>query len=84
MIMADMGAEVVKIEIPPGGDDTRKVAPFVKGESAYFLSVNRGKESLLLDLKSAEGKEIIQRMIRWGDVFIESNRGSYGTIGLGL
>ncbi len=74
MLLADMGADVVKIETPTIGDDTRKAAPFYNGESAYFMSVNRGKKSMTLNLKATEGKEILRKMIQRGDIFIENNR----------
>ena len=58
MMLGDMGAEVIKIENPQGGDDTRSWPPFYEGgESSYFQSVNRNKRSLTLDLKSEEGKK---------------------------
>ena len=61
MKLGDMGAEVIKIEQPGSGDDSRNWGPpFINGESAYFLSVNRNKKSIALDLKSPEAKEIIR------------------------
>lgn len=75
MILADMGAEVVKVEQPGKGDDTRQFGPpFRDGESAYFLSVNRNKKSLTLDIKSAKGKEILGRLIQRSDVLVENFR----------
>ena len=75
MKLGDMGAEVIKIEHPNGGDETRKWGPpFVKGESAYFLSVNRNKKSVTLDLKSEKGKEILIRLIKRSDVLVENFR----------
>jgi len=75
MKLGDMGAEVVKIEHPKGGDETRKWGPpFVRGESAYFLSVNRNKKSVTLDLKSEKGKEILIRLIKRSDVLVENFR----------
>ena len=52
LLMAEMGARVIKVEPPKGGDDARAYGPFVKGKSTYFASVNRGKESIALDLKN--------------------------------
>jgi len=75
MKLGDMGAEVIKIEHPGGGDDTRTWGPpFVRGESAYFLSVNRNKKSVTLDLKSEEGKIVLRRLIRRSDVLVENFR----------
>ncbi|MBI3194643.1 MAG: CoA transferase, partial [Ignavibacteriae bacterium] len=75
MKLGDMGAEVIKIEQPGKGDDTRSWGPpFVKGESAYFLSVNRNKKSVTLDLKAKEGKEILTKLIKSCDVLVENFR----------
>ena len=63
MILADMGANVIKVEVPPHGDDTRTGGPFVNGESTYFISVNRGKKGMTLNLKTEEGKVILQRLM---------------------
>jgi crotonobetainyl-CoA:carnitine CoA-transferase CaiB-like acyl-CoA transferase len=75
MMMADMGANVVKVEPPPHGDDTRLWGPpFVNGISTYFLSINRNKKSLGLDLKSTEGREILWKLIERADVLVENFR----------
>lgn len=75
MKLGDMGAEVIKIEQPGKGDDTRTWGPpFIKGESAYFLSVNRNKKSVTLDLKTVEGKDILKRLIKRSDVLVENFR----------
>ncbi len=75
MKLGDMGAEVIKIEQPVKGDDTRSWGPpFVNGESAYFLSVNRNKKSVTLDLKAREGKEILTKLIKSCDVLVENFR----------
>ncbi|GLV47941.1 CoA transferase [Thermus sp. LT1-2-5] len=72
MILADLGAEVIKVE-PPWGDETRSWGPpFAEGESAYFLSVNRGKKSVALDLKQGEGQEAVRRLARRADVLVEN------------
>jgi len=72
LILADLGAEVVKVE-PPWGDETRGWGPpFLEGESAYFLSVNRGKRSLALDLKTQEGQEVVRRLAREADILVEN------------
>ncbi|MBJ80384.1 MAG: hypothetical protein CMH60_03615 [Myxococcales bacterium] len=73
-MMADLGADVVKIE-PPSGDDTRRFGPpFIEGESTYFLSVNRGKRSIILDLKKPEAGAIVERLAQWADVVVENFR----------
>ncbi len=73
MVLADLGAEVVKVE-PPGGDETRSWAPFVDGESAYFMSTNRGKKSIVVDLKTEEGREIVYRLAKRSHVVFENYR----------
>src|SRR6476661_771108 len=75
MLLADMGARVIKIEQPGKGDDTRAWGPpFVGGESAYFLSINRNKESVTLDFKQPEGRAILDRLIAKSDVVVENFR----------
>ena len=61
MLLGDMGAEIIKIEDPRHGDDTRAWAPFVGGWSTYFLSVNRNKKSVAIDSKSAEGRALLEK-----------------------
>src|SRR5438309_11995612 len=84
MTLADLGADVVKIEHPAGGDETRTWGPpFAGGESAYFLSVNRGKRSVALDLKDPEGRDIALELCPRADVVIENFRlGGAGRLGL--
>ncbi len=73
--LADAGADVVKIEAPGKGDDTRGWGPpFVKGESAYFLSVNRGKRGITLNLKAPRGREILWKLLETADVLVENFR----------
>jgi len=73
-VMADMGARVIKIE-PPDGDITRTTPPhFLKGESAYYLSVNRNKESLVLNLKDKEGQAIFLDLVKKADIVFENYR----------
>ena len=85
MLAADMGARVIKIEHPVHGDDTRAWGPpFVAGESAYFLSVNRNKESVALDFKQPEGRAVLDALIARADVVVENFRpGTLDAIGLG-
>ena len=75
MMLADQGAEVIKIEIPACGDDARHIGPpFVAGESAFFVSINRNKKSITLNLKSPEGLQILQGLVRKSDVVLENYR----------
>jgi CoA:oxalate CoA-transferase len=75
MLMADMGAEVIKVEPPPFGDDSRQWGPpFIGGISTYFLSVNRNKKSLGLNLKSKGGRAILHKLIERADVLLENFR----------
>lgn len=75
MMLGDLGADVIKIENPDGGDDTRHWGPpYTHGEAAYFLSANRNKRSLTLNLKAAEGQIILRELIRQGDVLVENFR----------
>ena len=64
MMLADLGARVIKIENPGKGDDSRQVGPFVDGESAYFASVNRNKSSIALDLKDAADRAVLEQIGR--------------------
>jgi len=83
MQLADLGAEVVKIEQPDGGDQVRLTGPFVDGQSSPFVRLNRNKRSLVLDLKAAEGKEIFKRLARTADVVVENLRpGTMKDLGL--
>ena len=75
LLLADMGADVVKIEIPGVGDETRGWGPpFLEGEASYFLSVNRNKRSVTLDLKQAEAQAALKRMAERSDVIVENFR----------
>ena len=84
MLLADMGARVIKIEQPGKGDDTRAWGPpFLEGESAYFLSINRNKESVTLDFKHEEGRALLERLIAKSDVVVENFRpGTLTKLGL--
>ena len=75
MQLADMGARVIKIERPRRGDDTRAWGPpFVQGESAYFMSINRNKESVTLDFKHPDGRHLLDRLIARADIVVENFR----------
>jgi formyl-CoA transferase/CoA:oxalate CoA-transferase len=85
MMLADLGARVLKIEAPDGGDDTRGWGPpFLGGESAYFLSINRNKQSVTLNLKHPRGRDILWRLLERADVLVENFRpGAMDRLGLG-
>ena len=73
LMLADHGADVVKVELPGTGDETRTwMPPEIKGVSAYYLAINRNKRSITLDLKHAEGKRVLERMIERSDVLVEN------------
>ena len=74
MVLADLGARVIKVEVPGRGDDARHIGPFVDGKSAYFMSLNRGKESIALDLKDAADRRTFERLLAGADVLIENFR----------
>jgi len=85
MHLGDMGAEVIKVEQPGKGDDTRAFAPPFQGdEAAYFLSVNRNKKSITLDMKSERGKEVLWRLLEGSDILVENFRpGAMDRLGFG-
>jgi crotonobetainyl-CoA:carnitine CoA-transferase CaiB-like acyl-CoA transferase len=84
MFLGDMGAEVIKVEEPAKGDDTRGWPPFVGGEATYFLAVNRSKKSLTLNMKAPEGQAILRRLIAKADVVLENFRpGTMDRLGFG-
>ena len=72
MILSDLGARVIKVEAPDVGDDSRKFGPFVKDYSAYFMSLNRGKESIALNLKNLEDKKIFDKLLSKADILVEN------------
>ncbi len=84
LMLADMGADVVKVEKPAGDDSRRMVPPTIGGESAAFLMMNRGKRGVALDLKQAEGVAALRRLIAGADILIENHRtGTMERLGLG-
>ena len=84
LLMAELGARVIKVEPPGQGDDARHYGPFRNGKSAYFSSVNRGKELISLDLKSAEGRDIFERLLDKADALVENFRpGTMEKLGYG-
>jgi CoA:oxalate CoA-transferase len=83
MVLSDLGARVIKVE-PPGGDDSRHYGPFVDGESAYFASLNRGKESIALDLKAEADRALFERLLAKADIVVENFRpGTMERLGYG-
>ena len=74
MILSDLGAEVIKVEIPVKGDDSRHFGPFLNEKSLYFVSINRAKKSISLNLKSKKGKEILRELVKQVDVIVENFR----------
>ncbi len=76
LLLAELGARVIKVETPKTGDDARQYGPFTNGKSTYFASVNRGKESIALDLKAAGDREIFERLLDKADAVVENFRPS--------
>ena len=74
MFLADLGANVIKIENPKGGDDTRSFPPFKNGQSLYYANINRNKKGVTLNLKAPEGKELFLKMVKEADVVVENYR----------
>jgi len=72
MILSDLGARVIKIEAPETGDDSRKFGPFIENYSAYFMSLNRGKESIALNLKNKDDKKIFEKILSKADILVEN------------
>ena len=83
-LIADMGATVIKVENPIGGDDSRSMGPFINGNSVYYANFNRSKLGCTLNLKTPEGKEIFKELVKKADVIIENYRpGTMEKLGLG-
>ena len=74
MVLSDLGARVIKVEMPETGDDSRQYGPFVNGKSAYYMSLNRGKESIAINLKSDSDRLIFDTLLEHADVLIENYR----------
>ena len=72
MMLSDLGARVIKVEAPEVGDDSRKFGPFIEDYSAYFMSLNRGKESIALNLKNENDKKIFNKILAKADVLVEN------------
>lgn len=73
-LLNDLGADVIKIEMPGSGDDSRAFTPHINGESSYFMQLNHGKKSVTLDLKSAQGLAILNDLVACSDVLVENFR----------
>ena len=83
-MMADMGARVIHVEMPGTGDDSRGFGPYVNGESCYFMSLNRNKEGITLNMKSEKGKEILKKLIMDADIVVENFKpGTMEKLGFG-
>ena len=84
MVLCDLGAEVIKVERPPYGDVARTTGPFINGESSYFFSINRGKKSALIDLKTEAGRDLFLRLVEKVDVVMENfTPGTMDALGVG-
>jgi formyl-CoA transferase len=84
MLLADLGAEVIKIEIPGKGDDSRQFGPFVKSESSYYMNLNRNKKGITINFKSSKGMQIFTDLVKNADVVVENFRpGTMEKLGLG-
>jgi CoA:oxalate CoA-transferase len=84
LMLAELGARVIKVEPPEKGDDARHYGPFVNGRSAYFASVNRGKESIALDLKAEADRRLLEKLLAVADVLVENFRpGTMEKLGFG-
>lgn len=84
MMLSDLGAEIIKVEVPGTGDDSRAFGPFRNGKSLYFININRGKESVAIDLKTEAGKKLLVDLARKCDVVVENFRpGTMEKLGLG-
>ncbi len=85
MQLGELGARVIKVERPEIGDDARHIGPYINGVSAYFTAINRGKESVVLNLKDEADKAVLLRMLETADIVVENNRpGTMEKLGLGL
>ena len=83
MLLADMGAEIIKLEVPGRGDDAREFPPFLDGQSMYYVNLNRGKKSITLNLKHPEGKRVFIELVKRCDVLLENFRpGTMKRLGL--
>lgn len=84
MVLGDLGADIIKVEIPDTGDDSRQFGPYMNSESAYFMSLNRNKRSITINLKHELGKNLLKQMVKEVDIIVENYRpGTMEKLGLG-
>lgn len=84
MLLADMGADIIKLEVPGRGDDSREFPPFMEGESLYYINLNRGKRNITVNLKRPEGVKVFKKLVKKCDVLIENfSPGTMERLGLG-
>lgn len=84
MVLADLGADVIKVEVPGKGDDSRLFGPFANGESGYYMTLNRNKRGITLDLRRPEGQAVLKDLAQWADVLLENfAKGTMAGWGLG-
>src|SRR5690606_34082251 len=74
MVLADLGAEVIKVEKPVTGDDAREMGPYVNGEFTCFAQINRNKLGISLNLKNPDAREVLYELVKWADVVVENYR----------
>lgn len=74
MVLADLGADVIKVERTGTGDDSREMGPYINGESTCFAQINRNKRGIALNLKDPEAREVLYELVKWADVFVENYR----------
>src|SRR5579875_3903725 len=85
MLLADLGADVIKIEKPNGGDDSRRMGEMLNGESAAFMTLNRNKRGIVLNLQTETGRDVLWRLIDTADVLVENFRpGTMERLGFGF
>lgn len=84
MLLADLGADVIKLEIPELGDDSRQFPPFQQNESMYYANLNRGKRSITINLKHRKGKRLFRKLVEHCDILMENFRpGTMERLGIG-
>ncbi len=84
MVLADLGADVIKVEVPGKGDDSRLFGPFANSESGYYMTLNRNKRGITLDLRRPEGQAVLRDLAVWADVLLENfAKGTMAGWGLG-